>query len=87
MDTKAKSPGVTAPVTGHGTDEKVKSKRGGARKLPEGMTKVTFLIPTAEFDHLARMADDDDRKAEDLCRVLARGAVKKYLASKDHTTV
>ena len=60
--------------------EAPKSKRGGARKLAEGVTKVTFLMPTEEYDHLVKMADDDDRKAEDLARVLARGAVKSHKA-------
>ena len=68
------------PASAVTATEAPKSKRGGARKIAEGVTKVTFLMPTEEYDHLVKMADDDDRKAEDLARVLARGAVKTHRA-------
>lgn len=61
-------------------EEKPKSKRGGARKTPDGHKRVAgFLLKDAEYAVLEKIADEEDRDAVDVARVLVKKAIKAYI--------
>jgi hypothetical protein len=78
-----KAPANGAAVTnetGGQAEVKPKSKRGGARAVPDGMVPVKFLMPKEEHAAMTKIAEDDDRNANDFARILARKHVRDHLA-------
>lgn len=58
-----------------------KVRRTPAPRIPAGMQQIKFLLPQAEYDELTKIGDLDDRKPDDLARVLTR----KHIRSNSKT--
>jgi hypothetical protein len=51
-------------------------KRRAPVKRVTGMKRVSFLLPEKEHQALEQIADNDDRRADDLARVLTRKHIR-----------
>ena len=73
--------GGTAPPqqTNGATEAPAKKPRAPqAKRIPDGMVLIKFLLTKEENDKLGVIADLDDRKAEDLARVLTRKYIRNH---------
>jgi hypothetical protein len=55
-----------------------KPRRTPAPRIPAGMQQIKFLLPQSEYDTLTKIGDLDDRKPDDLARVLTRKHIRSH---------
>jgi hypothetical protein len=71
-------PASGSPTAGDGTEKK---KRTVPPRIPPGHKQVKFFLPDAEHDQLAKLAEDDDRKPDDLARIHIRRHIRSSNAA------